>query len=104
MHGTPQKKSTKKEKLAKIAANNLVEWIFQYGVDKSIQALGSDSTNANTGWEVCVIQFVESILNKRLNWLICALHTNELPLRHRIVEFDGKTFLNSKQKKLLLIT
>ena len=66
--------------------------MFQHGVDKSIQALGGDSTNVNTGWESGVMQFVESKLNKRLNWLICALHTNELPLRHLIVELDGKPF------------
>ena len=65
-------------------------------VDKSIQALGSDSTNVNTGWEGGVIQLVESKLNKRLNWLKCALHPNELSLRHLIVELDGKTLSNSK--------
>ena len=56
--------------------------------------MGRDSTNLNTGWEGGVIQFVESKLNKRLNWLICALHTNELPLRHLIVELE--TLSNSK--------
>ena len=63
-------------KHSEIVSNNLIEWIFQYGVDKSIKALGGDSTNVNTAWEGGVIQFVESKLNKRLNWLICALHTN----------------------------
>nr|XP_047125873.1 uncharacterized protein LOC124807716 isoform X2 [Hydra vulgaris] len=70
--------------------------MIQHGVAKSIQALGGDSTNVNTGWEGGVIQFVELKLNKRLNWLICALHTNELPLRHLIVELDGKTLSNNK--------
>ena len=70
--------------------------MFQHGVDKSIQKLGGDSTNFNTGWEGGVIQFVESKLNKRLNWLICTLYTNELPLRHFIVELDRKTISNSK--------
>ena len=31
-----------------------------------------------------------------MNWLICVLHTNELPLRYLIVELDGKTLSNSK--------
>ena len=31
-----------------------------------------------------------------MNRLICTLHTNELPLRHLIVELDGKTLSNSK--------
>nr|XP_047127618.1 uncharacterized protein LOC124808520 [Hydra vulgaris] len=94
-HFTP-KKSTEEEKHADIVTNHLVEWMIQHGVDKSIQALGGDSTNVNTGWEKSVIQFVELKLNKRLNWLICALHTNELPLRHLIVELDGKTLSNNK--------
>ena len=94
-HFTP-KKSTEEGKHAEIVDNNLIEWMFQHGVVKSIQALGGDSTNVNTGWEDGVVQFVESKLNKRLNWLICALHTNELPLRHLIVELDGKTLSNSK--------
>ena len=68
-HFTP-KKSSEEEKHADIVANNLIEWMFQHGVDKSIQALGGDSTNGNIGWEGGVIQFVESKLNKRLNWLI----------------------------------
>ena len=31
-----------------------------------------------------------------MNWLICALHTNELLLRHLLVELDGKTLSNNK--------
>ncbi|XP_065676742.1 uncharacterized protein LOC136092430 [Hydra vulgaris] len=73
-----------------------VEWMIQHGVDKTFQALGGDSTNVNTGWEGGVIKFVELKLDKKLNWLICALHTNELPLRHLIVELDGKTLSNNK--------
>ena len=43
-----------------------------------------------------VKKFVESRLNKRLNWFICTLHINELPLRHLIVELEGKALSNSK--------
>ncbi|XP_065671449.1 uncharacterized protein LOC136089407 [Hydra vulgaris] len=94
-HFTPQKSSEEK-KHAEIVADHLVEWMIQHGVDKTIQALGGDSTNVNTGWEGGVIKFVELKLDKKLNWLICALHTNELPLRHLIVELDGKTLSNNK--------
>nr|XP_047140650.1 uncharacterized protein LOC124815868 [Hydra vulgaris] len=65
-HSTP-KKSTEEGKHPEIVANHLVEWMIRHGVDKSIQALGGDSTNVNTGWEGGVIQFVELKLNKRLN-------------------------------------
>ena len=64
--------------------------MFQHGVDKSIQGLGGDSTNVNSGLEGGIIQFVESNFNKRLNWLRCTLHTNELPLRHLIDKIRWK--------------
>ena len=35
-------------------------------------------------------------LGRKLNWLVCNLHTNELPLRHLITTLDGKTFSNNK--------
>ena len=34
-----------------------------------------------TGWKGGVVQYIEEILNKKLIWIICNLHTNELPLR-----------------------
>ena len=34
-------------------------------------------------------------LGRRLIWLICALHTNELPLKHLMAELDGKTTSNN---------
>ena len=37
-HFTP-KKSSEEEKHAEIVENNLIEWMFQHGVDKLIQAL-----------------------------------------------------------------
>ena len=30
-------------------------------------------------------------LGKKLNWLVCFLHTNELPLRHLVADTDGPT-------------
>ena len=31
-----------------------------------------------------------------MGWLVCVLHTNELPLRHLITELDGKTLSSNK--------
>ena len=42
------------------------------------------TTNVNTGWKGGVVQYIEEILNKKLIWIICNLHTNELPLRKLI--------------------
>ena len=50
----------------------------------------------NTGWKGGAIQYVEKQAKKRLIWLICALHTNELPLRHVFIELDGRTIGDNK--------
>ena len=34
---------------------------------------------------------LELHLGKKLMWLVCSLHTGELPLHHLIVHFDGPT-------------
>ena len=58
------------------------------GIDKTLQAIGGNSTNVNTDWEGGTTHWVEVKLKGNLNWLVCALHTNELPLRHLIVTLD----------------
>lgn len=94
-HFTPVK-GIRKEKPAEIIADNLVAFMKKKGIDKSLQAIGGDSTNVNTGWDGGVMHWVEIKLDRKLNWLVCALHTNELPLRHLITALDGKTLSNNK--------
>ncbi|KAM5147870.1 LOW QUALITY PROTEIN: uncharacterized protein ACMZJ9_011543 [Mantella aurantiaca] len=50
------------------------------------------------------MHWVEAKLNHKLICLVCALHTNELPLRHLIKELDGKTLSNNKWSGNLLDT
>ena len=38
----------------------------------------------------------ENHLGRKLIWLICALHKNELPLKHLMIELDGQTTSNNK--------
>lgn len=83
-------------KPAEQIAKELFGWMKDTGVDKTIVAIGGDSTNINTGWKGGSIQFVEKMLGRRLIWLICALHTNELPLRHLIIELDGSTLSGNR--------
>lgn len=45
-------------------------------------AVGADSTAVNTGYNRGVIRRQECKFNRPLQWLICSLHLNELPLRH----------------------
>ena len=81
-------------KPASIVARMIYNWMRIHGVDKSVQCLAGDSTNSNTGWRNGVMAWLEKFLGRKVSWLICQLHTNELGLRHLFQELDGKT--NSK--------
>ena len=37
------------------------------------------------------ISSLEELLNKPLQWVVCLIHTNELPLRHVFTMLDGGT-------------
>lgn len=39
-----------------------------------------------------IIYWLEKLLERKVYWVICQLHTNELPLRH-LIEALGKIFL-----------
>ena len=69
----------------------LVEWMKEYGVDKTLIFIGGDSTNVNSGIWGGAIQFVEKLLGRPLIWIMCGLHLVELPLRHLICDLDGPT-------------
>lgn len=56
-----------------------------------IFAIGCDGTVTNTGPKGGVIRIFEDRLHRPVQWLICLLHLNELPLRHLILKLDGKT-------------
>ena len=79
------------KKPAEKVADLLLEWMRDVGVDESLQFLSADSTNSNTGWKAGIITWIEKKLGRKVNWKICALHTNELLLRHLMELLDGKT-------------
>lgn len=54
-------------------------------------AIGCDGTNVNVGRSRGVIRLLEEELHKPLQWFICQLHANELPLRHLLIHLDGAT-------------
>ena len=56
-----------------------------------LQAIGCDGTAVNTGRKNGIISLLEQSLQRPLQWLICQLHANELPLRHLIIKLDGPT-------------
>lgn len=53
--------------------------------------VGCDGTATNTGWKGGVIQNLEQYLKRPLQWCVCLLHANELPLRHLFSTLDGPT-------------
>lgn len=70
--------------------------IFDYFQAKEIPiqnvvAIGCDGTAVNTGSTGGIIRLMEKQLGKPLQWFVCQLHANELPLRHLIEKLDGKT-------------
>lgn len=55
-----------------------------------IFVVSCDGTVVNTGFKGGVVRLMEE-LNKPLQWFVCQLHSNELPLRHLLLHLDGKT-------------
>ena len=89
-------RSTETKTHAEIIADNLVDWLKERGADKTLQAIGGDSCNVNTGWEGGAMHFVEERLQRKLVWIVCDLHTGELPLRRLVTTLDGKTLSNNQ--------
>jgi len=78
------------------SSQSIVNGILDYCSSNEISfddvaAVGCDGTAVNTGRKGGVIKLLEDHFNKPLQWLICLLHTNELPLRHLMKELDGGT-------------
>ena len=72
-------------------ALGVYNWMVEHGVNKSVLVLGGDSTNKMSGKSGRSVTWVEKLPGRKTFWVICCLHTNELPLRHLIESLDGKT-------------
>ncbi|XP_050527619.1 uncharacterized protein LOC126897791 [Daktulosphaira vitifoliae] len=72
--------------------NSIIHFLETNNLSTSqIIAIGCDGTVTNTGFKTGVIRQIEEYLKKPLQWLVCLLHANELPLRHLFNHLDGKT-------------
>ncbi|KAI6646042.1 hypothetical protein LOD99_9572 [Oopsacas minuta] len=72
-------------------ASSIYSHLQKNGLRKRILLVGCDGTNVNAGWKNGSIVNLERILSRELQWSVCLLHNNELPLRHLFEYFDGKT-------------
>jgi len=77
---------------AKAITKSIKEFLAQQEIrTESIIAIGCDGTNVNTGRKEGVIRSLEVFLQKPVQWFVCQLHANELPLRHLMQYLDGTT-------------
>ncbi|KAL4718111.1 hypothetical protein ACJJTC_005692 [Scirpophaga incertulas] len=77
---------------AKGIAFSITNFLKQLNISHDgLMAIGCDGTNVNTGKYGGIIRLLEKQLNKPLQWIICLLHMNELPLRHLFFHLDGST-------------
>ena len=72
-------------------ADDLMTFIKKTSSKKTLRVIGADGTAVNTGCENGVITLLERKLRRPLQWVICMLHLNELPLRHLFKLMDGST-------------
>lgn len=63
---------------------------FDHDLSKLL-AVGSDGTAVNTGPHGGIIRLLELEINRPVQWIICLLHFNELPLRAYFKFLDGET-------------
>lgn len=77
-------------KLAKEISQSIINFCIENKInEKQIVAVGCDGTNANVGIAGGAIRLLKVAVNMPLQWIVCQLHDNELPLRHIIKEIDG---------------
>nr|XP_047139363.1 uncharacterized protein LOC124815162 [Hydra vulgaris] len=93
-HFTPAKEAKKNH--AEIIADKIIEYTAMRNISTHLKAIGGVSTNVNTGWDGGVMHFMELKLGRKLNWIVCALHTNELPLKRLIKLLDGESKSGTK--------
>ena len=76
---------------AELEAKLILDFLAENGMEDDLEILGCDSTRVNSGRTNGVMKRIENFLDRNLMRVLCALHTNELPLRHLFEVVDGKT-------------
>ena len=72
--------------------SSILSYLHENGYDLSkIKVIGADGASVNTGHIGGVNTLIEKHLGHSLQWQICLLHFNDLPLRHLVTHLDGST-------------
>ena len=72
-------------------AQGLFNQIEGTELENNLLLVKADGTNVNTGHSLGSIRCLKMFLGRLLQWNICLLHLNELPLRHVFMKVDGTT-------------
>ena len=72
-------------------ADGLHAAIKEMLLEDKILAVGADSTAVNTGPRGGAIHLLECRLERPVQWIVCYMHLNELPLRHLCKKLIGPT-------------
>lgn len=72
-------------------ADSIYQALKDTELEQTLNIIGSDGTASMTGSRKGCIASLESLLQRSLQWVICLLHCNELPLRHIFTYLDGTT-------------
>ena len=87
-HFTPELPMGKEKPALKIA-EGVHKCLKEHNDDDNLLLVSGDSTNTITGIWNGSIAHLERMLQHKVHWDICQIHTNELPLRELIVKLDG---------------
>ncbi|GBN05634.1 hypothetical protein AVEN_115887-1 [Araneus ventricosus] len=76
--------------------SDIAKRILKYQEDNDVginemDSVGFKGTATNTGWKNCAICNIELKIQSLLQWFICFLHFNELPLKHLFENLEGFT-------------
>ena len=72
-------------------ATSVYSAIKDTALEQKLKIVGSDGTAVMTGKSKGFIALLETLIGRPLQWVICLLHLNELPLRHVFQNLDGVT-------------
>ena len=60
-------------------------------MEDRLAIVDTDSTVSMTGKHNGCIRGLEELVKRPLQWVVCSLHTIELPLRHVFASLNGET-------------